>query len=341
MLLEWFGEVDGHFLERSEVLDPLQEPIPGIEIWPLPYDAEDPYMNADDEALSLEEVRELFWQCPWVFYLNSLPIDPWRRAFFSAIYKYDAEGQRIEAVYDDHFVRRDQRTVNERVSEIFVLTPDPVDRTFTESLRSRFATTFDAQGVPVAYRTEDAEGVTTKYTWTVSSDAPHEDSPDGTVRQKSWFSAPDEGQPPTFVLTLYIDAQGQLTGARRFSEGRSYQIRVERIGDRLVLLRDDGLDNSIDYFEVLQVNAENQPILSLAVSTARWGGVERYLEDAEKMAAGGRPRTDPPPVLWSDPRFPGRIAALLSVYLCATTQNCTYEDLQAVSQSLYDTVNAK
>jgi hypothetical protein len=138
--------------------------------------------------------------------------------------------------------------------------------------------TLNAQGEPTGLELQDAQGEVLLWTSSTESTTPDADAPPTAARQVTWIAAPSPQAPPTQTLRLYLDDADRLVGVHLASDGPTlmntttaqanpFRARIDySVPQHTVLIRDDGLDGSINSLEVLQTDAEGAPLYGLRFS---------------------------------------------------------------------------
>jgi hypothetical protein len=144
--------------------------------------------------------------------------------------------------------------------------------------------TLNTQGEPTGLELQNAQGEVLLWTTSTESATPDADAPPTAARQVTWIAAPSPQAPPTQTMRLYIDNQDRLVGVHFASDGPTlmnttaaqsdaFRARIDYISfNRMVLLRDDGLNGSVDSLEVLKTSASGESLYGLRFSPSRCAG---------------------------------------------------------------------
>jgi hypothetical protein len=141
--------------------------------------------------------------------------------------------------------------------------------------------TLNAEGAPIGLELQDGQGEVLLWTTSTESATPDADAPSTAARQVTWIAAPSPQAPPIQTLRLYLDDQDRLVGVHldsrnptlmntTIAQANPFRARIDySASQRAVLVRDDGLDGSIDSLEVLQTDAEGAPLYGLRFFPSR------------------------------------------------------------------------
>jgi hypothetical protein len=141
--------------------------------------------------------------------------------------------------------------------------------------------TLNPEGAPIGLELQNAQGEVLLWTSSTESATPDADAPPTSTRQVTWVASPSPDAKATQTLRLYLDDQGRLVGVHfassnptlmntTIAQANPFRARIDySASQRAVLMRDDGLDGSIDSLEVLQTDAEGAPLYGLRFFPSR------------------------------------------------------------------------